>query len=145
LGCFGGGAYISNNFLGLNIRFRAKTRDLENGFLDLGIQKWDFLHYDTPAELMVTWGSTMVDEEGGGGGDTCKQGGVDKMREKSHLGGGKSPIWGNSGVKMRLHWPGERPLERGAEQQWARHPRTSLMNRRLQQLSEDRLCSPGWR
>jgi hypothetical protein len=43
LGCFGGGAYISNNFLGLNIRFRAKTRDLENGFLEFGIQKWDFL------------------------------------------------------------------------------------------------------
>ena len=68
MGCFGGGAYISNNFLGLNIRFRAKTRDLENGFLDFGIQKWDFLYYDTPAELMLKWHSTMVDEEGGGGG-----------------------------------------------------------------------------
>jgi hypothetical protein len=78
LGCFGGGAYISNNFLGMNIRFRAKTRDLENGFLDFGIQKWDFLYYDTPAELMLKWYSTMVDEEGGGGGDTCKHGGVDK-------------------------------------------------------------------
>jgi hypothetical protein len=53
LGRFGGGANISKVFLGMDIPFRAKTRELEIGFFLNGIQKWDFFTRGAPADLVL--------------------------------------------------------------------------------------------
>ena len=47
------GANMSKVFLGMDMPFRAKTRELEIEFLKNGIQKWDFFTYGTPADLML--------------------------------------------------------------------------------------------
>jgi hypothetical protein len=44
---------MSKVFLGMDMPFRAKTRELEIEFLKNGIQKWDFFTYGTPADLML--------------------------------------------------------------------------------------------